>query len=1198
MKLKDIDFPKELFTAQQEGSLVIFAGAGISMGDPSNLPSFEGLVSQIAKGTKFEGKTFTQLDRDLGDIEREKIEVKRLTKQILGNPTSKPTVAHQLLIQLASRNKKGVRIVTTNIDCHFSTAAKDLGLQLEEYHAPALPLGGDFNGIVYLHGSLQKNESRYVLTDGDFGKAYLIDGWATRFVKEMFLSYTVLFVGYSHDDPVMNYISRGMPPTMPGKRFALAPNENDGKWDRLGVSLIEFPLKEGPNRYSAFSEGLAEWHRYVSMGVLDHEKQIQQFVSQRPPIDQKDVDYLIDRIFDPSTIHFFWKYAQTPEWIFWADDQGLLKDVFTPLAILDERTRYLAHWLAENFVRQHPYELLSLIESKKNLIHPELWTAIAFALHRKSDTPMNRKAFAIFVSLLLRKGHDTQGRDTLEYLLQDCNIPEDKEAALALFIHLTKPFIKLEKKIYVAEEYKDNPEKTLDADLGIAGDTFWLTQNWDRIFRGNLDQFGERLFFAFKEHIEAGYDLIRPFESDPEKYDSLSYQRSAVERHGQNRRLANDFPNLLDCFSDILEWVASKNKDLVQICLSWIKSPKNLFRRFAIFILHKSKFHSSDEKLIWLIEQNLIFDYHTHHEVFGLLEHAYPSSDPQNREPLIAQIVKGPQKEEDREDRKEWERYPSFRILSWLQAADPNCDLVKLEIDKIKAIHPNYQQREHADLHGYVSDVTWVGSESPHTPEDLLKMDIQSNLKTLLTWTSEAKFGIRGGRSGLIDTIEKAIGMNSTFGFKLSELLITNGHLDTDLWEGIHRGWFKASLKEDEIAKILKLYLNNKELQKATYNVADLLLSFVTKKEPRLPESCYEDAMILAENLWETGKEIRHDRDDVSDWLTAAINHHGGRLAEFWLHLLSQQNSKSGKVLFPDRIRKNLEIFLSEHSYQGKLARVILASQAFFLFGTAREWVIMNIIPLLDIDKNEEESLRAWDGYLSWGKWSDELLEYTRPLFQKIFKKISILGKDDLDRFIEYVAGICLYASVHPNEDNWLSDFLASSTPETRETFSQKLQWLFRNMKSEGRTIAWKKWIKDYWINREDGRPMKFDNAEKIDMIELVVFLDEDLDEAIDLVVASSAPPLDRTMIYHTLNHDGVGEKHPVASLKLLLHLLPATGDQVWSCYELEPLAQNIVAKLKDNSQYHAQLTTLCDYLGQRRCPKAGEIRDSIHTNS
>ena len=40
-----------------------------------------------------------------------------------------------------------------------------------------------------------------VLTDKDFGRAYLTEGWARRFIQDLFLKFTVLFVGYSHNDP-------------------------------------------------------------------------------------------------------------------------------------------------------------------------------------------------------------------------------------------------------------------------------------------------------------------------------------------------------------------------------------------------------------------------------------------------------------------------------------------------------------------------------------------------------------------------------------------------------------------------------------------------------------------------------------------------------------------------------------------------------------------------------------------------------------------------------------------------------------------------------------------------------------------------------------------------------------------------------------------------------------------------------------
>jgi len=63
---------------------------------------------------------------------------------------------------------------------------------------------------------------RLVLTDSDFGRAYLTEGWTRRFLQQLFSKYTILFIEYGHNDIVIEYLARGLPPQAdhPG-RFAL-----------------------------------------------------------------------------------------------------------------------------------------------------------------------------------------------------------------------------------------------------------------------------------------------------------------------------------------------------------------------------------------------------------------------------------------------------------------------------------------------------------------------------------------------------------------------------------------------------------------------------------------------------------------------------------------------------------------------------------------------------------------------------------------------------------------------------------------------------------------------------------------------------------------------------------------------------------------------------------------------------------------
>ena len=222
MKIAGIDFPGALLNALRDGELVVFAGAGVSMGEPACLPSFKNLAKTIAKGT---GKTLhcrDPIDRFLGELQHEGVKVHERAAEILSRNGLEPTELHRNLLRLYP-DAGPVHVVTTNFDLLFEQATEEVfGSVPEGFRAPALPLGRQFNGIVHLHGAVS-TPSEMVITDEDFGRAYMTEGWAARFLVELFSNFTILFVGYSYDDTIMSYLTRALPPweTEEGQRFAL-----------------------------------------------------------------------------------------------------------------------------------------------------------------------------------------------------------------------------------------------------------------------------------------------------------------------------------------------------------------------------------------------------------------------------------------------------------------------------------------------------------------------------------------------------------------------------------------------------------------------------------------------------------------------------------------------------------------------------------------------------------------------------------------------------------------------------------------------------------------------------------------------------------------------------------------------------------------------------------------------------------------
>ncbi len=163
-----LNLPDELLDASLAGELVVFAGAGVSMGAPARLPSFKGLAEQIGRLSHEAMPGASEpLDVYLGRLEQSGVLVREWTRDILYRPRGHANPLHNSLINIFGPVSP-IRIVTTNFDLLFERAARAVGRAVEVFDAPALPLGDNFEGIVHLHGSFGKQDlSRLVLTDRD-----------------------------------------------------------------------------------------------------------------------------------------------------------------------------------------------------------------------------------------------------------------------------------------------------------------------------------------------------------------------------------------------------------------------------------------------------------------------------------------------------------------------------------------------------------------------------------------------------------------------------------------------------------------------------------------------------------------------------------------------------------------------------------------------------------------------------------------------------------------------------------------------------------------------------------------------------------------------------------------------------------------------------------------------------------------------
>ena len=256
MRFGSIEVPSELVDAARAGELVVFVGAGVSMDPPSSLPSFRKLVADIGTltGTPATDADFERPDRFLGRLADQGVDVHGLVADAVDLPGSAPNRVHHAIVALAHAHGP-IRVVTTNYDHHLTTATREAGINPDIFLGPALPVGHDFEGLVHLHGALGQEARRLIVTDTDFGHAYLREAWAARFLEQMFAKFAVAFIGYRHGDIVMQYMARSL--GRDGRRFVFTDAGDLPDWESLGLTPIPYELRG--ESHEALPESLERW---------------------------------------------------------------------------------------------------------------------------------------------------------------------------------------------------------------------------------------------------------------------------------------------------------------------------------------------------------------------------------------------------------------------------------------------------------------------------------------------------------------------------------------------------------------------------------------------------------------------------------------------------------------------------------------------------------------------------------------------------------------------------------------------------------------------------------------------------------------------------------------------------------------------------------------------------------------------------
>jgi hypothetical protein len=1093
--------------AHKNNELVIFVGAGASVGRPSNLPSFLGLTEIIrdeSQLTDVIGRVHDEpLDEILGEMEsKHDVDVHLRAAAHTAKKSSLPNALHDAICQLSRRGD--VRIVTTNYDTHLSAR---LSTDVELFLPPALPLGNDFTGLVYLHGSATQHPKNLIVTAADFGRAYLTEAWATRFLERMFATYTTVFVGYSHNDVIMKYLARGLGPhTKP--RFAFTHQPDSGMWSQLGITAVGYPPA---NSHRALTTAIRGWAQRASSGLLDHQRQIKSVMEGKKPADltPDEASYLESVLADGDIVQFFCGQAQNAEWLDWIIDKPEFRILFDDRATAaSSATWRIAGWFAKTFIApQTSAKALAVCRTFDSRFSQILWEAIArrlTSLRRAEGQGVDSGPWLV----ALTRTAPTHSMIFLGMLLSQCRLPEELDAALLLFAYLSDPQFVVSRA----------PFGGLRGDVRLRGDRHQLHDAWNKILKPSLNTAASELLPIVDQHLRKAQRNANLNDESEEQHvlGSSIHPISTISGDGY----AEDFDFLVEVARDCIETLFDSRPDQADAQLAtWASSDVVLLRRLAIHGWTVRRDKNAEAKAVWLVQQQHILDYDYISEVTPLLL-AVISSNNQDALRILANDMLHHAPDDQYTLRR------ALRTLRWMREQKQS-DLIDDALTALTSRHPDLQQL-------YEALETAPGPSSPPlTPADELALLLQSNDLTgaetfLNEYSKQDPPPDAYSWDAVQRTLVSAVTSNPPLGFDLLDAFEEESLLRPVAETSIVRGWSMAAVDAETAGLILRT-TSALDITSTTDEVARMLAG-TSDDLSTVKWARFGSSRGLARRCWDAIDATEFESEE--DWVHRALNSPAGNLMVYWMRVAEND----GQIT--EELSTEITGILTCGDSRADLAEVIVGHEVSFLYSLDPDWTKDHILPLFDWDGGDQ-ALRTWSGFLQGGRMNRPLLE--AGLLDGAIETVANVSRIP-ERLRHSLFNMLAQIALHTegNDHSWILRLIRNSDVESRVSWATEIANAMSTMGQADVEVQWNLWMKQLWSNRLQSVPRRMNSQEASAMAAWVIYLDQSLTTGVDLALQHPAGLIQHSRILHDLNKDRIA-RGPEAIALLLAHLLSNT---------------------------------------------------------
>lgn len=1090
----DVEIPQPVVDAHADGDLVFFVGAGASMGPPSNLPSFEGLAKAMAEKAGVPFSNEGGLDFFLGSLP-EGFDTRRHVRDEIGSGTPEFNPTHAAIAELAATSGK-FRVVTTNFDLHLESAAAAVGVSpADVWHSPALPIGSDYAGLVYLHGSVRRPPDELIVTDRDFGRAYITEAWATRFLLPMFDKRTVVFVGYSHEDTIMRYLALGLPSNT--RRYAFTDDGDDPKWEHLEITAIPYTLR-GEHDHGNLEDALTTWAHRARMGALEHDARVREIIngdSTTLPLPERD--YLISQIETEDGARRFASSTTEHRWLLWLEGTDVFKTLFQA-GPASPPSSVLAQWYSTFIENPKTSDLaLRTVQRLGRRFSNGLLFSVALAteaLFRIDPDRGSRWRVLLMTSIEGRTAPGDPG-DALRFAR------DGMSNTRAVVRSVLRPYLVLEQG-WLPDNDSNYPPS---ADLG------WPVKPRDlhkivTEHATSADSGDPRTLSFFEEALHSAYDLIAAYNGATE-HASFRFSRSRIE--DQPRHRIHHVDSMIDGLRIVGERLLHDTPDLPD---RWWLFDRVLFRRLALHLIAEDTNRSADDKVAWVTDRETIFLGGVKHEVFRILADTVAEASAAPRAALLEAVRRGPQFPAGVDEVERHIAYSKFNVLVWITRAAPEWAEAAAELAAVRAEYPNFAEREAPDQDFTVSTGTW-GGVLPMEPDDFVGMVMSDGADAALSSVLARDYSERNFNEptwdDALDLFGRAAREDPASGLDLLEALNTlDEEKQGQIRNAIVSGWAEAVIDEAMRLRVIEALSQDALLVGSPRPVAQFLLGQIRQIVDSGASASADSLRVLAQGLLAKNENGENVFPTGYDGPMLALNSWPGELATYWLTEIDRRwrSDRDGWGGLNGDEAAALRKLLALSNLAAATAPAI-ARELFFLFAADEAFTTDSVIPLFT---DSSTMVGVWKAYLYGARINERMLQNGMfAALLSMWDRLSDLDDEALiRRFLSLAASIAVYAGISAAERRELR--LTSVTAQGgvhAPRFAEEVAQELASGADDGET-AWVTWLRGHLEDRLNGVPRDPDAAELAAWADVVPLLGARIPEGI-ATFRGRAPGLD-----------------------------------------------------------------------------------------